>query len=105
MLKLLFIYIKYNKMINQTLVLKSFLNDNAKGVDAFAGFNFSYFTGKLAYKKSILCAICLKVCASPSKPSACNHIFCYPCIKKWAKIKKSCPICRIYFRKILPINF
>ena len=48
MLKLLFTYIKYYKMINQTLVLKSFLNDNAKGVDGFTGFNFSYFAEKIS---------------------------------------------------------
>lgn len=44
--------------------------------------------------------ICLQICKFPSKPDSCSHKFCYQCIKKWMKFKKSCPYCRRTFKKI-----
>ena len=49
------------------------------------------------------CPICLQICSSKSKPDCCSHQFCFKCLKKWMKFKKTCPYCRRTFKKIIYI--
>jgi hypothetical protein len=48
------------------------------------------------------------ICQQPKKhseilfrPNVCFHYFHYECIKNWEKCKKTCPLCRKNFKKII----
>ena len=87
-------------MINYIPVLKCFLNNDFESNNPFDGFNFlTYLNNKFANENN-LCAICLNEPVQLAHPCSCDHIFCFACLKEWAKFKKSCPLCRKNFRKI-----
>lgn len=50
------------------------------------------------------CSICLDPYRSPLCDTYCGHMFCFECVKRWFKLKKSCPICRRYFTKLRPVT-
>lgn len=52
----------------------------------------------------VTCAICSDVFFIPHMVIECGHIFCKSCIRKWTRIKQSCPTCRIPILKIPIIN-
>lgn len=39
------------------------------------------------------CIICYDDYKEP-RITTCNHKYCYRCIRKWANIKNTCPLCR-----------
>ncbi len=48
-----------------------------------------------------ICSICLAaVAGSVTRTLACNHEFHVQCIKEWAEVKNSCPLCRKDFARI-----
>ena len=87
-------------MSYKNYILSIFLEDKNKANNTFEGFNMSYFINKYKDKSSNICAICLNNCTYPGNPNGCKHIFCFKCIKLWAKIKWTCPVCRKNFFKI-----
>ena len=88
-------------MNNQVIFLNCFMNDVNRKANVFDGFNFEKIAQNLNHHKSEICPICLKEPIRPTKTNICKHIFCYTCIKEWAKIKNVCPMCRMKFTKIL----
>jgi hypothetical protein len=54
-------------------------------------------------EKSNECSICLSHSRLRAKTNACIHLFCYRCIYEWAKVNKSCPVCRMPFDYLLAI--
>ena len=48
------------------------------------------------------CCICLTVPAPGDVASinACEHVFCFDCIEKWAERENTCPLCKVRFTKI-----
>ena len=50
------------------------------------------------------CPICLSNVKKPCVPDSCLHKFCFRCLKKWKKLKTSCPYCRKKFKKIYLLN-
>lgn len=49
------------------------------------------------------CSICLE-CPIITKDiatiSGCSHQFCFDCIDRWAKVKNTCPLCKVTFESI-----
>lgn len=50
------------------------------------------------------CSICLDPYQSPLCNAHCGHMFCFLCLKAWLRQKQSCPICRRYFTKFIPVS-
>lgn len=84
----------------QTCILSAFLKEDIEQPNIFAGFNMSNFINKVDNNQKIICSICLENCINPMNPNGCKHIFCTICIKTWAKMKRTCPLCRKRFFKI-----
>lgn len=46
------------------------------------------------------------ICLTTPKPgdvasiNACDHVFCFDCIEKWAERENTCPLCKVRFTKI-----
>ena len=34
----------------------------------------------------------------------CIHVFCYPCIRTWARLSTKCPLCKSTFESILKVS-
>jgi hypothetical protein len=51
--------------------------------------------------QDIDCPICYKIIDVKYHPNCCSHFFCRYCIYNWSKNKKTCPICRKSFTKII----
>lgn len=49
-----------------------------------------------------VCAICQEEVDMRGKLDSCAHLFCLPCVKKWAKIETRCPLCKARFTFIQP---
>ena len=49
-----------------------------------------------------VCAICQEDVARRGRLDSCAHLFCVPCIRKWAKIETRCPLCKARFTFIQP---
>ena len=49
-----------------------------------------------------VCAICRDDVTRRGRIDACDHLFCLPCIKRWAKIETKCPLCKARFSFIQP---
>ena len=81
--------------------------------------NFTFFSGKLndiiifviqqflgfiKYSKiesnNFICVICLNKVTNKVSLDCCKHEFCFMCIKKWRKIKSTCPVCRKFIKAI-----
>lgn len=56
-------------------------------------------TSRTIKKSDPFCAICQEICNIDDDESyymlKCKHTFHKECIKRWFKIKKQCPICRV----------
>jgi hypothetical protein len=51
------------------------------------------------------CAICLSCIADESLCKiACQHYFCWSCLKDWADVTNSCPLCKREFLEIIRIE-
>lgn len=72
--------------------------------DDYSTYNLYGFKEDL-YDFEIKCPICYGRVSIAKRPENCIHIFCGPCIKKWAKTKKKCPCCRTEFNKILSVDY
>jgi PHD and RING finger domain-containing protein 1 len=48
------------------------------------------------------CAICQEDVSRRGRLDSCAHLFCVPCIKRWAKIETRCPLCKARFSFIQP---
>lgn len=47
------------------------------------------------------CPVCLvSPLSQPSRPEACEHRFCLPCIQEWSRLKPLCPLCKAAFGKV-----
>lgn len=53
-----------------------------------------YITKIRINKNTLECPICTLILPDIRYKLVCGHLFHKSCIKKWAKIKKNCPICR-----------
>lgn len=80
-------------MNNSNHILPIFLNVDIARYNALENFDFDSYVN--------ICPIFLKRCIKPSGPNSCRHIFCFVCIKYWKKIKKTCPVCRDKFMRII----
>jgi hypothetical protein len=49
-----------------------------------------------------VCAICQEDVSLRGKIDSCAHLFCLPCVKRWAKIETRCPLCKARFTFIQP---
>ncbi|VUZ49783.1 unnamed protein product [Hymenolepis diminuta] len=55
--------------------------------------------------KSNNCGICWNsLNMHYANPACCRHKFCYNCLKRWAEINNSCPLCRKRFQEMLIYN-
>ena len=75
---------------------------------AYYPFSYNRVRALAAARTDAECPICLRDIAllhamRLSNPR-CNHTFCFDCIQAWARIKKSCPLCRATFTKIVAAN-
>ena len=43
------------------------------------------------------CIICMNDCQIPKGVLPCKHEFCFNCVNKWSRQKKTCPICKKQF--------
>ena len=57
------------------------------------------------YDFDVKCPICFKRVTLARRPENCFHIFCAPCLEKWAEQSYKCPYCRKDFTKILKVSF
>ena len=73
-------------------------------VEEYSNYNFFGFKEDL-YNFDIKCPICYGRVSLAKRPNSCFHVFCGPCLKKWAKYKKRCPMCRTDFNKILNVDY
>ncbi|EQC27590.1 hypothetical protein SDRG_14644 [Saprolegnia diclina VS20] len=46
------------------------------------------------------CAICLQAVVTGAS-IACRHRFCFACIRAWANVSSTCPLCKVDIRAIL----
>ena len=51
-----------------------------------------------------VCAICQEDVARRGALDSCSHLFCLPCIRRWAKIETRCPLCKARFSVIRPVR-
>ncbi|XP_055973771.1 protein SCAF11 [Sorex fumeus] len=58
------------------------------------------------YNEADRCPICLNCLLEKEVgfPESCNHVFCMPCILKWAETLASCPIDRKPFQAVFKFN-
>ncbi|XP_054764576.2 E3 ubiquitin-protein ligase Topors-like [Lytechinus pictus] len=47
------------------------------------------------------CSICLGKFKDKSFSDGCFHRFCFQCIREWAKVKSTCPLCKTPFKSII----
>lgn len=47
------------------------------------------------------CPICLGKFKDKSFSDGCFHRFCFQCIREWAKVKSTCPLCKTPFKSII----
>ena len=59
-----------------------------------------------AKKEEYYCCICWENPNSfqLASISGCSHKFCFKCIKRWSRRKKTCPLCNTDFSKICRVN-
>lgn len=48
-----------------------------------------------------LCPICLGDLENATYAEVCRHRFCFICIREWAKLTKTCPLCKQPFKRLL----
>ena len=88
-------------MNNNNHILPIFLNVDIARYNALENFDLGSYINIVANENIIICPIHLKISIKPSGPNSCRHIFCFACIEYWKKIKKTCPVCREKFVRII----
>ena len=83
------------------IILPNFLNSNLDDENVLKNFDFQAVLKNGERNIYPFCAICLRSCISPNIPNNCSHSFCFKCLRLWSKKKKSCPLCRKNFSKII----
>lgn len=81
--------------------LPCFMNDIKKKGDVLDIFCINSFIDNIKSKYEIICPICLLRCSNPTYSKECSHTYCYKCIKKWCKIRRTCPVCRRKISKLI----
>jgi len=66
--------------------------------------NFYAYENEGQINVDLKCSICLDPFQSPFCDAYCGHTFCFECLKTWIRQKRSCPICRRYFTKFVPVT-
>ena len=84
-------------------ILPIFLETNIENNKVLEIFNFKSFVLKYQNTKKEICSICLSLRITPCKPNKCRHIFCSKCLGIWFNTKKTCPMCRKGFSRIITI--
>ena len=59
-----------------------------------------YPESNILRKEEAICPICLYQINNEAKIFPCNHFFCKNCIKKWYRMRKTCPYCRQKIKRI-----
>uniref|UniRef100_A0A669QZ26 RING-type E3 ubiquitin transferase n=1 Tax=Phasianus colchicus TaxID=9054 RepID=A0A669QZ26_PHACC len=54
----------------------------------------------MAATEEWMCPICREVRQDIATTTPCNHLFCLGCIQRWARLRASCPLCRIAMKTI-----
>jgi hypothetical protein len=52
-------------------------------------------------RSSARCNICHEDGNNSVSPNSCEHRFCLPCLRRWARASGDCPICRRLFDSIV----
>ena len=78
------------------------LTNNSKALPIRKHSPFGFYEDTL--EKELRCPICLGRVSSATKPSNCNHVFCYYCIHEWSKENLKCPICRQDYSYLIPVD-
>lgn len=86
------------------LVLDCFLKLDFSRYTIFGQSNSIFESLAIIYQNLQKCPICLSYPKNPCRSNKCAHIFCYKCLRKWFKIRKTCPLCRKRFSKINSIR-
>ena len=82
-------------------MLPCFMQDSREGRDILQVLNLQDLLSIINKNDKDICPICFNECKSPVKSNACNHIFCFECLRAWLEIKNKCPLCRRFIRKLL----
>ena len=48
-------------------------------------------------QEDLSCNICTEILTEAKAVLDCDHFFCLACIKKWAEIENTCPLCKKRF--------
>jgi hypothetical protein len=59
--------------------------------------NSSSQKGLLQRQEDLSCNICTESLTEGKAVLDCDHFFCLECIKKWAEIENTCPLCKKRF--------
>ena len=51
----------------------------------------------LQMQEDLSCNICTEILTEGKAVLDCDHFFCLECIKKWAEIENTCPLCKKRF--------
>jgi len=51
-----------------------------------------------------VCAVCLTDPSERAVLDSCAHVFCVPCLSRWATIETKCPLCKSRFTKMTPTS-
>ena len=51
-----------------------------------------------------VCAVCLTHPSERAVLDSCAHVFCVPCLSRWAKIETKCPLCKSRFTTMTPTS-
>ncbi|XP_072191901.1 uncharacterized protein [Excalfactoria chinensis] len=54
----------------------------------------------MAAREEWMCPICREARQDIASATPCNHLFCLGCIQRWARLKPSCPLCRVAMKTI-----
>ena len=85
------------------LALSEFLKFDSSIYQIFNEFSKNCFKANSILRNEMECPICYSEPKMPTKPNNCAHIFCFRCISRWFKLKKSCPCCRTRIDKLIKI--
>lgn len=58
-------------------------------------------TGPVEAAASLQCPICLGDIQNPAYVAYCVHCFCFACIRRWARGRDDCPVCRQPLEQLL----
>lgn len=50
------------------------------------------------------CAVCLTHPDTRAALDSCSHVFCVPCLSRWAKVETRCPLCKLRFTAMTPTD-